>query len=127
MDIVKFVKKIKDSFFLSWILVGVLLAVTISTSFYLCDDGAASGYSLSFSKSNNLIAQDSLQTDFQNHKNASDPCVMGFSHLGHCSNVLAPSILFINLRLDFIGDYSSSYPSLLGRYLDGPFQPPKIA
>lgn len=126
MDIVVTVKKIKSCFFLSWILVGILVTVTIATSFSLCNDGARTGRSTMLSTSS-TVAQDFFHSDSQTSKDTSDPCTMGFCHLGHCSNVLAPTISYVNLSLDFTQDFNSIYQSLLDRFLDGPFQPPKIA
>ncbi|WP_142699397.1 hypothetical protein [Bdellovibrio sp. ZAP7] len=55
-----------------------------------------------------------------------DPCNQGHCHLGHCAVVLLPLSSEAIDRLAYLIVYSSKEFFFISRFLEGPFQPPRL-
>lgn len=109
-------------FFIFWSLAFILATVFVGNSLsYHFDNDLYPSQKVSFTK--NIENQSPpLSTDHDE-----DPCVQGFSHLGHCALIVAPEVPILLAAMDAVVLYSFQEKSLWDRVLDGPFQPPKFA
>lgn len=61
------------------------------------------------------------------HENNFDPCSQGHCHLGHCAVVLMPQIQALADHPHYLVIYNSKEFNFLSRYLESPFQPPRLS
>lgn len=66
-----------------------------------------------------------LNQSGDDHGDQDDPCAAGFCHLGHCGSVVAPSWLIFTFDREQHIVYIRFEQSMVSRFLESPFQPPK--
>ncbi|MDG0815761.1 hypothetical protein [Bdellovibrio svalbardensis] len=81
---------------------------------------------------NSNLSQSAIQQtefhakDLHSHDSDFDPCSQGYCHLGHCAVVLIPRVAGLVDQSLYTLSYRSQEFPIIGRFLEGPFQPPRL-
>ena len=110
-------------FFIFWILILSLGTVLVGSYFSFHVDNAATGSHLTQCDVVKFHADVSQAED--GHGDHDDSCAQGFCHLGHCASVVVPSWIVLTFASEQDISYIRFEQSIVSRFLEGPFQPPK--
>lgn len=119
------VTKCRSFLLLTWFSISLLLSTLILSSFVVCEheDGA----SVASSYQNSTIKIVSIEKA-QNSKGAPiDDCSQSVCHFGHCPNLVLPLISGVNFSHSMEINYPTKFERPHSRFLDVPFQPPKLS
>lgn len=119
------VTKCRPFYLLTWFSICLLFSTLVLSSFVVCDhrDGAAFASS---SQESNVSSVNFEKANF-NTSVPVDDCSPGACHFGHCPNLVLPLVSGVNFSNLFQIQYHLKSERPPNRFLDVPYQPPKLS